>query len=509
MSNHKYQVLVAEDEPIILQDTVQEIDDAELGFQVKWTAYNGQDALDILESERPDVIFTDIRMPIMSGMEFIGNVRRMYPTMPIVILTGFSEFEYARQAIQYQVEDYLLKPLEAEELRRVLQKIYSRLEEARRKNERQIVYSKIHGTNEDQTLPFQHEGDMFELYLIQIGNQYDYGFSQIITEKIQKIWYRVDREGWLTDVCGERTYWLIDEKKPNQKFLIVDYRRSRSLNERISFAEKIQLTMLERQTELPVHIVLYDAAIKYHDIWPAAGCLRGAVEETAIGSEIIVYGQERKNKEGKVPFDLKRKIEIDIENGNLKGIKEELSAILEYAEKQSFTQKQTEAVISQIYEITKGYDREQKKENQERIRTLFFNQKSIPLEEVCQIMEEDYLQWNTSGNPEVSVKEIEDYIQRHYAENITVTELSRKFHFNGNYLTRIFKKYVNESPMNYLIQTRLKKAVELMETREDLDIRQISQMVGYEDSHYFSRIFKNKLGISPSDYRKKSMNKEV
>lgn len=509
MNEHKYQVMVVEDEPIILQDTVQEISDAGFGFCVKWTAYNGQDALEILERERPDVIFTDIRMPIMSGMEFIENVRKIYPSLHIVILTGFSEFDYARQAIQFQVEDYLLKPLEAEELGSVLRKIRDRLEEERKKSEREIVYSKIHGTSENQTLPFQHEGDLFEIYLIQIGNLYDYEFPQTVMGEVQEAWRRADWEQWMEELCRERTYWLIDEKKLNQKFLIVDFRRRRNLNEQIFFAEQIQRKLRENQINFPVHIVLYGSSITYHEIWSAAGALRGAIERTAVGSEIIVYGQEKKDEDGKIPFDLKRQLEIDIESGNLKGIKEELAEILCYVEEQRFSQKQTERVIAQIYEKVKGYDQKQKSDNQEKLREAFFNRESVPAEEVCQMIEEEFLQWNTNGNTEISVKEIEDYIQRHYAENITVAELSRKFHFNGNYLTRIFKKYMNESPMNYLIQTRMKKAMELMETREDLDIREISKMVGYEDSHYFSRIFKNKLGVAPSEYRKDIVNRDV
>ena len=507
MSEYKYAVMVVEDEPIILQDTVQEINDSELGFQVKWTAYNGQDALEIIKRERPDVIFTDIRMPIMSGMEFIENVRKIYPSLHIVLLTGFSEFDYARQAIQFQVEDYLLKPLDADELRSILQKIHNRLEEERKKSEREIVYSKIHGTSDNQSLPFQHEGDVFELYLIQIGNLYDYGFPQTIMEEVQESWHRADWEQWMGELCRERTYWLIDEKKPNQRFLIIDFRRRRTLNEQRFFAEQIQQKMKERQRLLPVHIVLYGSAITYHEIWTTAGSLRGTIEEAGVGNEIIVFAREKKSQSGKIPFDLKKQLEIDLENGNLKGIKEELEKILRYAEEQHFSQKQIENVISQVHEKIKGDNKN--KENQEKLREIFFGRERIPVEEVCQLIESEYLQWNAGGNTEISIKEIEDYIQSHYAENITVAELSRKFHFNGNYLTRIFKKYMNESPMNYLIQTRMKKAMELMETREDLDIREISKMVGYEDSHYFSRIFKNKLGISPSEYRKNTANKDV
>lgn len=498
MNEYTYRVLVAEDEPIILNDTIFEIENAELGFEVKWTAYNGKDALDIIHKEKPDIVFTDIRMPIMSGMEFIENIRKEYPDLPVVVLTGFSQFDYARQAIQFHVEDYLLKPLEADELQTVLVKIKKKLDSERKKNERNIVYSKIHGTLEKQTLPFQYEHDLFELYLIQIGNLYHYDFSEEILERIQMLWSKADWESWMKELCDGRMYWIIDEKKLNQKFLIVEYRRNRKLEERIGFAEKIQ-----EKFQNTVHILLSDSCIAYPDIWNVSGKLRSMSDQTGIGSEILVLGEEKKFESSWFPSDFEKKIRIDIENGNLKGMEEEIEEILEYAEKKKYSQRQIETGILSIYEKMGGtYSSQKENEILRKLRyELFFNNE-IQKNTVWKLLEERYLDSNVCGNMEVSIREIEDFILKHYTENITVAELSRKFHFNGNYLTRMFKKYTDESPMNYLIKTRLNRAIELMKTRMDLDIREISILVGYEDSHYFSRIFKNKLGISPSEYRK-------
>ena len=102
---------------------------------------------------------------------------------------------------------------------------------------------------------------------------------------------------------------------------------------------------------------------------------------------------------------------------------------------------------------------------------------------------------------ETLVQWVESYIDKHYAEDITVEDLSRIFHFNGTYLTRVFKKHKGESPVKYIIGVRMNKAIELMKTQKDMDLKQIAELVGYVDSHYFSRIFKNRTGKTPSEYR--------
>ena len=83
-------------------------------------AHNGIEALDLAEQEAPDVVLTDIKMPYMGGLELAHNLKIMYPAVRILIFSGFDEFEYAKEAIRLEVEEYILKPVDADELRRIL-----------------------------------------------------------------------------------------------------------------------------------------------------------------------------------------------------------------------------------------------------------------------------------------------------------------------------------------------------------------------------------------------------
>ena len=114
----KYTVVVAEDEELLLNNLVQKIQKADPDFQVTGTAQTGEQAFALVEKLTPDLVITDIRMPVMDGMALLTKVRSQF-----IITSGFSDFEYAKKAITLKVSDYLLKPVDPDELHDALQKI--------------------------------------------------------------------------------------------------------------------------------------------------------------------------------------------------------------------------------------------------------------------------------------------------------------------------------------------------------------------------------------------------
>jgi len=123
LENNMYRVVVAEDEYFLLRGISRKINELCKGFTVIGEAPNGSAALELIEKLLPDIVVTDIRMPIMDGLELIRNVTHFYPNIKIIIISGYSDFEYARQALKLGVMDYLLKPLEDENLTDVFNKM--------------------------------------------------------------------------------------------------------------------------------------------------------------------------------------------------------------------------------------------------------------------------------------------------------------------------------------------------------------------------------------------------
>lgn len=118
-----YTVVVADDEEEIRRGIIKKVRWEELGFQVVGDAENGVEALELVEKLEPDLLLTDIRMPFMSGIELARQVREVRPTVQIAFLSGFDDFSYAQQAIQYNIISYMLKPISSQELEEELKNI--------------------------------------------------------------------------------------------------------------------------------------------------------------------------------------------------------------------------------------------------------------------------------------------------------------------------------------------------------------------------------------------------
>ncbi|MEF2248241.1 response regulator transcription factor [Paenibacillus sp. IITD108] len=117
-----YRVLIVEDEKQIREGLRQLIENLIGGFKIAGVAVNGKEGLELARALRPDIIITDIRMPVMDGLEMISSIREQFADVDIYILSGYEEFEYAKQALRYRVTDYLLKPISRIELAQTLER---------------------------------------------------------------------------------------------------------------------------------------------------------------------------------------------------------------------------------------------------------------------------------------------------------------------------------------------------------------------------------------------------
>ncbi len=127
----KFKVVVAEDEPLIRENLIKKIGQCHEGFEVAGEAHNGDHAFRLIEELHPDVLITDIRMPVKDGLALLEETYYRFPHLKTVIVSGYDDFSYAKTAIRFGVKDYLLKPIKIEELRRVLADIYMQLDKER------------------------------------------------------------------------------------------------------------------------------------------------------------------------------------------------------------------------------------------------------------------------------------------------------------------------------------------------------------------------------------------
>ena len=123
-----YSVMLVDDEEDVAQAILHKLDWDKMGFEIPTYAHNGFEALEMAENNMPDVIMTDIKMPYMDGLELGRQIKQLNPGAKIIIFSGFDEFEYAKEAIRLEAEEYILKPVDAVELQNVFTRIHNTLD---------------------------------------------------------------------------------------------------------------------------------------------------------------------------------------------------------------------------------------------------------------------------------------------------------------------------------------------------------------------------------------------
>ena len=161
-----FNILLVEDEILLMQSLARHVEELDMGFRVVCQTANGQDALKRLEKENIHLVITDIRMPVMDGLELAKEIHLKYPSIKTVILSGYAEFEYAKEALSQGVVDYLLKPVAADQLENTLSKVKLELE-------------KTYELEEDTSLTGQNAAQVVEYATLYLKEHYmdDVDFS--------------------------------------------------------------------------------------------------------------------------------------------------------------------------------------------------------------------------------------------------------------------------------------------------------------------------------------------
>lgn len=153
-----YKVAIIDDEPIIVEGLCKTMAWEKWDCQVTGFAYNGREGMEMIQKERPDIIISDINMPEMDGLKMIAGLKSEFPDMQLIILTGYREFEYAREAISLGVARFLLKPSKMNELEEAMDAVTKRLSQAEQAEERMLQSIP---SDSEEDVPYHNEANSF------------------------------------------------------------------------------------------------------------------------------------------------------------------------------------------------------------------------------------------------------------------------------------------------------------------------------------------------------------
>lgn len=530
-----YRIMLVDDEEEVRKAMIRKMDWEQLGFTVAGDAENGEDALEKLELLEPDVVMTDIRMPYMDGLTLVARIREKYPFIKILIFSGYDDFEYAKQAIKYRVTEYILKPVNGEELAEILKRVRISLDEEIKQRRNISMLQESY----EKSLPMLRE--VFLNDLVSRGADLS-GVAPKLKEYGVDI---LDARKWLAAViyveqveqAEEQELYRHQELIPiSVRKLVEDHLRTYGRFTVFNSAEGITLIAAvdESNSETGLITLLEDTCKESRrilgvSITVGVGYSCDTLQEirrsyqTAVdalgyraivgsGRTIYINDMEPVNR-GKLQFGAGEEAELTavIKFGTKDQIGETLRELAVRMDDAKVHDNQYQVfmltIVNCLIRLMQQYDlkmsgmfdsEDHYADIIKRIcRRESFAEEIIPI--ACRMNEAlNQARDNTTRKVIVEAKE---YIQENYADpELSVDVLCRHLHMSPAYFSTVFKKETGQTYVNYLTEIRLQKAEELLEQTDDKTY-EIAQKVGYQEQNYFSYVFKKKYGISPTKYR--------
>ncbi len=507
-----------------------------LNMEIVGEASNSDEALQLLEKYTPEIVFTDINMPVVDGIQFIGIATKRYPHTKFVVLTGFDSFDHAQKSIKLGVADFLVKPIDDEDVFKTASNLKSIIE---REKEDQNEYDHLRKQLYDN-LPYLKERFLYELLkgeidektleekLSFLGIQFKYKCFQVAALEINHI-----------NIENEELLYMKSIKVMNLvRHIFADNRYTQiffdSANRIIILNNDENLDLYEKCELLKDRITLdlnYSAGIGLgnirrnpHEIYISYKEALDALDyRLAVGnSAVIIYSQVHFNS-SEIKTDtakLYSKLNLFLKSGLKSNVKETIEALLNNIDlKCSSAVHQIHMTALEILMIClrnsedTGFEEDDLYECEILPFNEIFTMNTIPeiKEHLFHIVENTTLAIDRQKINTINtlIKNTKRYVDENYASHdLTLSNVAKIFYVNSSYLSRTFKKEMGISFIEYLTTVRMEKAINLLSEKKELRTFEIADAVGISDPNYFGSCFKKYTGISVSSYRKSSLIKE-
>lgn len=523
-----FKVLIADDEKKVIQLMQKLIDWEGAGYEIVGTANDGLTALELVERLQPDLLVTDIRMPGCSGIELLRQARDLKSDLLCIVVSGYREFEYAQSALKYGVEDYLLKPLNKNEMTELLHKIRAKLTKgieqeyqkklnARRNQElliRKLRDSSASGSGfTDRERVNQEYGFCFlsgisAVMLVKpdipkaVKHRQSYGILMEHTLETVRKFAPVVAEEWAAAILPEGVAVLLNSGEaefPDLKKYFLKIRKEIE-QERDLFGE-IRVTiclglLAESFAELPRSL---ETAVQLcEDRLCIKETIRNANTETF--SSLVrcqLESGERIALQEAVELLAADEYVLELESSFLK---------MNYNKKISgrMIRNWFEDVVDLTLFKLSSFGVEGNRIKADLLDQFWYASTAMEVKDIlkegfCYILEE--LHKEKEAKEAKPITDAKRYIREHYRETLRLEDVSSAVGFNATYFSSLFKKETGMNYMDYLTELRMTKAKELL-SESDLSLADVAEQVGYNDLKYFSRLFKKAAGINPSEYKK-------
>jgi len=524
-----HKVILVDDENFFRKGLRSLIDWESCGFEVAGEAANGEDALELINGVNPELVITDIRMPVLDGLELIKQVMQKEGYHPkFIIISGYSDFNYAQQAVRYGVHDFILKPIDQEEIEETLQSLSKTITEQKLVFDRNIEIKKalilenlIYGkVNEEDANAFSSELGLSSpaeyYYLILEVNGLPESTGETVPDnqvkkKVTKI---------ICDICDPHVGVFIQELEQGSYGLLIPSTYLHRFKMQIShFVKWIHGLLINSMTQA-VTFYIGPAVPKLYLLKTSFEAAKNAREYKYIyENKCIIFSKELENNKSITYTELEDSyyhlLIEQIEENKTIVIMETIDKIfLQFASKKMArvaVQASINRFVHSILKIIKKMEGEVS--NLKNFQTMLQLQnynltlsqlRKQFLEFVLESKEAITLLRKQSADGEAH--KIKQFVDSHFRENISLKSIAAKFYMNPVYLGQLFRKTYGIYFKDYLLQVRINEAKKLLRQSE-LKIYEIAERVGFSNTDYFVTMFGRFEKKTPSEYRNKLLEK--
>jgi|GEM_PF-2063105 len=521
-----YRMMLVDDEALIVEGLMKVIRWEEFGFRVAATASNGREALSLLEEGPFDLVITDVRMPHMDGIALIQAIAERRARTKTIIISGYSDFEYARQALQFGASGYLLKPTEHHELYAMLRKVKRELDDACSLQDsvrhaefeaalrELILYNRAGAAEEARRLV--HVKD----YGLALIKDYDEENAALFNSTVQEAVDQLVSDLGLTGSGCRLTTLKSDGCVILFAACACGACDTRKFAHRILHHIRVKGVIFSHQPCVFAAVSeTYDKLEQSHDRYKR---LRACLPYTFYAAEGILPAHASDAGDAGSVADTAHS--ADIPNAELHGevvnrillgekaevVTEAVEHYVRHLRRRSLTDAQIRADARKLLNLfrdevaghTAEVDRGDAAHDQTLERIFTFEQLETALNrsmsERFRFLQEHHVHYFTR-----MLHLVRKYVDEHYRENIRLEDVVKAVSLSVSYFCFVFKKETGITFMDYLTNYRLEKAKQLL-LETDLKVYEVAEQVGYFDVRHFTKQFKRKFGMKPVELRKKT-----
>ena len=480
-------VMIVEDEPPIMRTVKAAVEAADSDFSVTRCENNGKSAVEALKKEDFDIVITDIKMPLMTGIELAGWIYEHKSETMVVILSGYSDFEYARKALEYKVFDYLLKPVSREKVRELTERIKTEL-----------------GKKNENKSP--DVGQSTVVILACAGAYLLYGSEVMLPG--ERFWSDERIEGFMSENLNkDESYIFFNTNIQSERFVVV---QSGSAERQRELTEKLYESL--DGSELPV-TMMYKTGVRFGDAGQTFPKLREQlIKSLKLGKSQLICCNELTDSYENIEQPYSRQ-DIDaitslIRNGKTDEVRKCFTALMDTMRGADSTQEEINGLLNIILDTYMlSYPKHMERKNTS-VKREFANALAgfVSYDAFVDDVVSIFMTFRSdTKNPDRYAQladSVEEYLIQNYNKNITNNLLAKEFGFVPSYISRIFKRQKGASPNEYLTHYRMELAKKLILENPDMRVKDVADKVGFKEAYYFSKTFKRETGMWPTEFVK-------